>query len=139
MQEIEETMYIDERKKALNAALEQLPADMRAAVHLVYLEEMSYAQAARVMKKVKSRSTICCIAQKKSFAAFSVRIRSCLNERVTGIQSGDLSPQLDPHRPAKKTEKTGRDPLYRMHVVRDLCATVSANRVPDRENGHPRF
>ena len=24
---------------------------MRAAVHLVYLEEMSYAQAARVMKK----------------------------------------------------------------------------------------
>ena len=65
VQEIEETMYIDERKKALNAALEQLPADMRAAVHLVYLEEMSYAQAARVMKKVKSRSTICCIAQKK--------------------------------------------------------------------------
>lgn len=51
VQEIEETMYIDERKKALNAALEQLPADMRAAVHLVYLEEMSYAQAARVMKK----------------------------------------------------------------------------------------
>lgn len=39
----------------------------------------------------------------------------------------------------KKTEKTGRDPLYRMHVVRDLCVAVSANRVPDRENGHPRF
>lgn len=34
-----------------SAALEQLPQDMAAAVRLVYFEEMTYAEAARVMGK----------------------------------------------------------------------------------------
>ena len=34
-----------------NAALAQLPRDMAAAVRLVYFEEMTYAEAARVMGK----------------------------------------------------------------------------------------
>ena len=34
-----------------SAALEQLPRDMAAAVRLVYFEEMTYAEAARVMGK----------------------------------------------------------------------------------------
>ena len=41
----------DEEKRALNDALEKLPSEMRLAVHLVYFEEMSYKEAAVVMKK----------------------------------------------------------------------------------------
>ena len=41
----------DEEKRALNEALEKLPSEMRLAVHLVYFEEMSYKEAAAVMKK----------------------------------------------------------------------------------------
>ncbi len=40
-----------EDKQMLSAALETLPDDMRAAVHLVYFEDLSYEDAARVMKK----------------------------------------------------------------------------------------
>ena len=35
----------------MNKAVKNLPQDMRAAVHLVYFEEMTYEEAARVMKK----------------------------------------------------------------------------------------
>ena len=35
----------------MNAALAHLPQDMAAAVRLVYFEEMTYAEAARVMGK----------------------------------------------------------------------------------------
>jgi RNA polymerase sigma-70 factor (ECF subfamily) len=48
---LEETVLADQRKRTVNAALEKLPAEMAAAVHLVYFEEMTYAQAAKVMKK----------------------------------------------------------------------------------------
>ena len=41
----------DERKRRVNAALAQLPADMGAAVRLIYLEEMTYEEAAKVMGK----------------------------------------------------------------------------------------
>ena len=52
-----EALAVDKRYTGLfsdeeaNAALEKLPAEMAAAVHLVYFEEMTYAQAAKVMKK----------------------------------------------------------------------------------------
>ena len=41
----------DENKRAVNCALEKLPDSMREAVHLVYFEDMTYAQAAKIMKK----------------------------------------------------------------------------------------
>ena len=48
---LEETVLADERKRAVNGAVAKLPEDMRVAVHLIYFEEMTYEEAARVMKK----------------------------------------------------------------------------------------
>ena len=47
----EEEVIADERKRAVNRAIGRLPADMRDAVYLVYFEDMTYDEAARVMKK----------------------------------------------------------------------------------------
>ena len=35
----------------VNAALAQLPEDQRVAVHLIYFEQLSYEETARIMKK----------------------------------------------------------------------------------------
>lgn len=51
----EEVLLADEQKRAVHAALAALPEEMRAAVHLVYFEELSYEEAARVMKKNKKQ------------------------------------------------------------------------------------
>lgn len=48
---MEEVLLKDERKLAVNQALEQLSEQMRIAVHLVYFEELSCEDAARIMKK----------------------------------------------------------------------------------------
>ncbi|MBE6763763.1 MAG: RNA polymerase sigma factor [Ruminococcaceae bacterium] len=48
---LEELLLTDERKRAVHTALNALPEDQRTAVHLVYFEEMSYKEAATVMKK----------------------------------------------------------------------------------------
>jgi len=48
---LEEAVICDEKRRAVNTAVKKLPQDMRAAVHLVYFEEMTYEEAARVMKK----------------------------------------------------------------------------------------
>ena len=48
---LEETVLADERKRAVNAAMEKLSEDMGVAVHLIYFEEMTYEEAAKVMKK----------------------------------------------------------------------------------------
>ena len=48
---LEEAILADERKQAVHKAMDQLPEDMRAAVHLVYFEQLSYEDAAKVMKK----------------------------------------------------------------------------------------
>ena len=48
---LEEIVLADERKRIVNAALAKLPEDMRVAVHLIYFEEMTYEEAAKVMKK----------------------------------------------------------------------------------------
>lgn len=48
---LEKAVLADERKRAVSAAVAALPEDMRTVIHLIYFEEMSYARAARVMKK----------------------------------------------------------------------------------------
>ena len=48
---LEELALAGDRQRRVNAALAQLPRDMAAAVRLVYFEEMTYAEAARVMGK----------------------------------------------------------------------------------------
>lgn len=50
-QKIEDAVIADERKRIVNEALCKLSEDMRAVVHLVYFEDLSYDQAARIMKK----------------------------------------------------------------------------------------
>ena len=52
---LEETVLADERKRTVNAALARLPEDMRVAVHLVYFENMTYDEAARVMRKSRKQ------------------------------------------------------------------------------------
>ena len=48
---LEEIVFADERKRVVNNALNALPDDMRVVVHLIYFEDMSYDEAAKVMKK----------------------------------------------------------------------------------------
>lgn len=50
-EELEAAILKDERQRAVNAALGQLPADSQHAIHLVYFEGMTYAQAAQIMGK----------------------------------------------------------------------------------------
>ena len=48
---LEEMVLEDDRKRQVNAAIAKLPEDMRGVVHLIYFEEMTYEEAAKVMKK----------------------------------------------------------------------------------------
>ncbi len=48
---LEEIVLADERKRTVNEAMARLPEEMRVVIHLIYFEEMTYAEAARVMKK----------------------------------------------------------------------------------------
>ncbi len=48
---LEESVLADERKKAVSGALAKLPDDMRVAVHLIYFENLSYDESAKIMKK----------------------------------------------------------------------------------------
>ncbi len=48
---LEETVLADERARAVHAAIAELPEDMRVVVHLIYFENMTYDEAAKVMKK----------------------------------------------------------------------------------------
>ena len=52
---LEELILLDERKQALNRALSQLSGEMQTAVHLVYFEDLTYEDAAKVMKKNKKQ------------------------------------------------------------------------------------
>ena len=52
---LEEQFLQGERNRLLNDALAALPEDMKAAIHLVYFEELSYEEAAAVMKKNKKQ------------------------------------------------------------------------------------
>ncbi len=48
---LEAIVLADARKRAIHAAIAKLSQDMREAVHLIYFEEMTYEEAARVLKK----------------------------------------------------------------------------------------
>ena len=48
---LEELVLTDQRKRLLHHAITQLPEAMQEAVHLIYFQELSYEEAARVMKK----------------------------------------------------------------------------------------
>lgn len=49
--ELEQRALASDRKRTVNAALAKLPEDMRMVVHLIYFEELSYEETAKVMKK----------------------------------------------------------------------------------------
>ncbi len=52
---IEKTVLESEKKLIINASLQKLPTDMQTVIHLIYFEELSYEEAARVMKKTKKQ------------------------------------------------------------------------------------
>ncbi|MBQ3082157.1 MAG: RNA polymerase sigma factor [Clostridia bacterium] len=52
---LEEAVIADEARRSLSRAIEELPDDMKAAVHLVYFEGQSYEEASRVLKKTKKQ------------------------------------------------------------------------------------
>lgn len=52
---LEEIVLTDERRLAVNRAIKELSEDMRVAVHLIYFEEMTYDDAAKVMKKSRKQ------------------------------------------------------------------------------------
>lgn len=51
----DEEILRDERKKTVHNAISRLPEKMRTAIYLVYFEDMSYEDAARVMKLSKKQ------------------------------------------------------------------------------------
>lgn len=51
----ETQILMNDRNRMLHAALKTLPADMQQALHLVYFEELNYAETAAVMKKTKKQ------------------------------------------------------------------------------------
>ena len=53
--ELESTVIKNEERRRLARAVRDLPPDMRAAVHLVYFEDMTYETAAKVMKKTRKQ------------------------------------------------------------------------------------
>ncbi len=67
--ELESLVLKEERKRAVNAAVDALPDDMRAAVHLVYFEEMSYSDAAKVMGKNRKQIDNLLFRAKKELAS----------------------------------------------------------------------
>ena len=52
---LEETVLADQRKRVVNAALSQLPEEMGVAIHLIYFADMTYEEAAKVMKKSRKQ------------------------------------------------------------------------------------
>ncbi len=48
---LDEKILADQRKRAVHNAIAQLPGDMAEAVYLIYFEELSYQEAAQVLKK----------------------------------------------------------------------------------------
>lgn len=46
----EEKIMRDEKRRLLNGVLDRLPEDYSTVLHLIYFEEMSYAEAGRILK-----------------------------------------------------------------------------------------
>ncbi|MBQ9121240.1 MAG: RNA polymerase sigma factor [Clostridia bacterium] len=59
-----DTLIRDERSRALLTAIDRLPKDYRNAVYLVYFEEMSYAEAGRVLGKSEKQINNLCYRAK---------------------------------------------------------------------------
>ena len=53
--DVEDPFIQTETQRLVNQAIEQLEGEMRAAVHLVYFEEMSYEEAGFIMKKSRKQ------------------------------------------------------------------------------------
>ena len=53
--QLEEIVLADERRRIIHAALEKLPGDLQMAIHLIFFEEMSYEEAAKVMNKSRKQ------------------------------------------------------------------------------------
>ena len=49
--DLEELVLVSQRKRLVHIAIKQLPEDMQTVLHLIYFEEMTYEEAAKVMKK----------------------------------------------------------------------------------------
>ena len=52
---LERLVLADARKRLIHGAVAKLPENMRVAVHLVYFDEMTYEEAAKVMKKSRKQ------------------------------------------------------------------------------------
>lgn len=52
---VEETVFSTDTSRIVRECLEMLPADSREALFLVYIEDMSYEQAAIVMRKTRKQ------------------------------------------------------------------------------------
>ena len=52
---LEDRLIAQEEKIAVNAALNRLPEEYRTVLHLIYFEELSYEDAARVMRKSRKQ------------------------------------------------------------------------------------
>ena len=54
-QALEEAVLRQERKRIVNHAIKRLPEEMALAVHLIYFEDLSYEEAAKLMKKSRKQ------------------------------------------------------------------------------------
>ena len=52
---VEDKILADETKQIVNNALNKIPEEMREVIHLIFFEELSYDEAAKVMKKNKKQ------------------------------------------------------------------------------------
>lgn len=52
---LEEIFLKNERSRILHKAMDQLPQEQQAVLHLVYFEERSYAETAKILKITKKR------------------------------------------------------------------------------------
>ncbi|MBO5777931.1 MAG: sigma-70 family RNA polymerase sigma factor [Clostridia bacterium] len=73
----EEILLKTEQSRALSRALQKLPEEMQIAMHLVYIEELSYKEAAKILKK-----------SPKQVDNLLTRAKSTL--RTTLLKEGDL-------------------------------------------------
>lgn len=122
---LEELALAGDRQRRVNAALAQLPRDMAAAVRLVYFEEMTYAEAARVMGKKTSKWITCCIGPNGSCRAFWERRGWSCYEVPAGMSSGGVPPQRkkNPNPPAGHPRGHGlRAAGSVSHSLQSACA-----------------
>ncbi len=76
--EYEKLMLTDERKYIINSAMVQLSENERSVVHLIYFEDMTYDQAAAVMKKNRKQIDNLLYNAKK-------KLREILGEEGSGL------------------------------------------------------